>query len=43
LLYTKVEIPFSEEETPEKILQFIAKIDPSQKWLKSYSILIRHE
>ena len=43
LLYTKVEIPFLEEETPEKILQFIAKIDPSQKWLKSYSILIRQK
>ena len=43
LLYTKVEIPFMEEETSEKILQFIAKIDPSQKCLKSYSILIRNE
>ena len=43
LLYTKVEIPFLEKETSENILQFIARIDPSQKCLKSYSILIRQE
>jgi len=42
LLYTKTEIPFFGEETPQNILQFIAKIDPSQKCIKSYSILIRH-
>jgi hypothetical protein len=43
LLYTKVETPFLEEETSENILQFIARIDPSQKCLKSFSILIRQE
>ena len=43
LLYTKTEIPFTGEETSENILQFIARIDPSQKCIKSYSILIRHE
>jgi hypothetical protein len=43
LLYTKEEIPFLEKETSENILQFIARIDPSQKCLKSYSILIRQE
>jgi hypothetical protein len=43
LLYTKTEIPFPGEETSENILRFIAAIDPSQKWLKSYSILIRDE
>ena len=43
LLYTKVEIPFLEKETSENILQFIARIDPSQKCMKSYSILIRQE
>jgi hypothetical protein len=43
LLYTKVEIPFHEAETSENILQFIARIDPSQKCLRSYPILIRQE
>lgn len=43
LLYTKAEIPFLEEETSEKILQFIARIDPAQKCLKSYPILIKRE
>jgi hypothetical protein len=43
LLYTKAEVPFMEDETSEKILQFIARIDPSQKCLKSYPILIRNE
>ena len=43
LLYTKSEIPFLEEVTSENILQFIARIDPAQKVIKSYSILIRHE
>jgi len=43
LLYTKMEMPFLEKETSENILQFIARIDPSQKCLKSYSILIRQE
>jgi len=43
LLFTKVEIPFLDEESADNILRFIAAIDPSQKWVKSYSILIRHE
>jgi hypothetical protein len=43
LLYTKMEVPFMQEETPENILRFIANIDPSQKCLKTYSILIRNE
>jgi hypothetical protein len=43
LLYTKTEVPFLGEETSENILRFIAEIDPSQKCLKSYSILIRDE
>jgi hypothetical protein len=41
LLYTKSEIPFLMEETSENILKFIAKIDPSEKCLKSYSLLIK--
>ena len=43
LLYTKSEIPFLGDETPENILQFIARIDPAQKVVKSYSIFIRQE
>lgn len=43
LLYTKTEVPFLGEETSENILRFIATIDPSQKCLKSYSILIKDE
>jgi hypothetical protein len=43
LLYTKSEIPFLKEATSENILQFIAGIDPAQKCVKSYSILIRKE
>ena len=43
LLYTKTEVPFQGEETSENILRFIARIDPSQKCLKSYSIMIRDE
>ena len=43
LLYTKSEIPFLKEPTSDNILQFIAKIDPAQKCVKSYSILIRKE
>jgi hypothetical protein len=43
LLYTKYEVPFVGEETPENILQFIARIDPAQKCTKSYSFLIRQE
>jgi len=41
LLYTKQEIPFVADQTPENILRFIAKIDRSEKCLKSYSILIK--
>ncbi|MGC3946494.1 MAG: DUF4384 domain-containing protein [Chryseolinea sp.] len=43
LLYTKMEVPFLQQETAENILRFIANIDPSQKCLKTYSILIRNE
>ena len=43
LLYTKSEIPFLKEPTSENILQFMAAIDPAQKCIKSYSILIRKE
>lgn len=43
LLYTKEEVPFTDEETPEKILQFIGRIDPSQKCMKSFSLLIKKE
>lgn len=42
LLYTKKEVPFLGEETSENILQFIARIDPSQKCMRTYSILIRN-
>jgi hypothetical protein len=42
LLYTKSEISFMGEETSDNILRFIAAIDPSQKCVKSYSILIKH-
>ena len=41
LLYTKQEIPFVKEQTPENILRFIAGIDPAVKCLKTYSILIK--
>lgn len=41
LLYTKREIPFVGDQTPENILRFIAKIDPSEKCLKSFSLLIK--
>ena len=43
LLYTKTEIPFREAETSENILQFIARIDPAQKCIRSYPILIRQQ
>lgn len=42
LLYTKSEIPFMLEQTPGNILKFIAAIRPSEKCLKSYSLLIKH-
>lgn len=41
LLYTKQEIPFVADQTTENILRFIAKINPSEKCLKSYSFLIK--
>jgi hypothetical protein len=41
LLYTKEEIPFVKDPTAPNILKFIAGIDPAQKCLKSYSLLIR--
>ena len=41
LLYTKKEIPFMKEQTPENILRFIAGIDPALKCLKTYSLLIK--
>lgn len=43
LLYTKMAVPFEQAETSENILRFIAGIDPSQKCLKTYSILIKNE
>lgn len=42
LVYTKSEIPFLKEPTSENILKFIATIDPSQKCIKSYPIVIRN-
>lgn len=41
LLYTKQEIPFTSDQTQENILRFIAKINPSEKCLKTYSLLIK--
>jgi len=41
LLYTKREIPFVASETPENILRFIAGIDPAEKCLRTYSLLIK--
>lgn len=41
LLYTKQEVPFVAEQNPENILRFIAKINPSEKCLKSFSFLIK--
>lgn len=43
LLYTKTDMPYQGKETPDDILRFIAGIDPSQKCLKTYSILIKGE
>ena len=41
LLYTKQEIPFVREQTSENILRFIAGINPAEKCLKTYSLLIK--
>lgn len=41
LLFTKQEIPFVKEQTRENILRFIAGITPSEKCLKTYSLLIK--
>jgi len=41
LLYTKQEVPFMSEPTATNILKFIAGIDPAEKRLKTYSLLIK--
>lgn len=41
LLFTKQEMPFMKEQTRENILRFIAGITPSEKCLKTYSLLIK--
>jgi hypothetical protein len=41
LLFTKEEINFREKETAQNVLRFIAAISPSQKYLKSYTLLIK--
>lgn len=41
LLYTKREIPFVGEQSSENIIRFVAKIDPSEKHLKSYPFLVK--
>lgn len=41
LLYTKEEMPFILEQTSQNIIRFIAGIDPAQKCLKTYSLLIK--
>lgn len=42
LLLTKNEIPFNKNESTDDILRFIAAIDPFQKCLKSYSLIIKN-
>jgi hypothetical protein len=41
LLYTREEIPFMKDVTAPNILKFIAGIDPADKCLKTYSLLIK--
>ena len=41
LLYTKRDYPFTVDPTPENILRFLANINPSEKFLKTYSLLIK--
>lgn len=41
LLYTKQEIPFMANEDNNNILKFIAQINPSEKYLLTYSITIK--
>ncbi len=41
MLYTKDEMPFIKEQTPQNILSFVSAIDPSRKWMKTFSILIK--
>lgn len=41
ILLTKQDIPFKEKETPQNILRFISSINPSQKTLKTFSLLIK--
>ena len=43
LLYTKQEIPFTNEETTENIMHFIAGIDPAEKCLKSFALGIKKQ
>jgi len=43
LLLTKQDIPFQEKETPENILRFISSISPSQKMLKTFSLVIKKQ
>ncbi len=39
--FTKQEIAFTKEETTQNILRFIANVDPSEKCLRSFAIMIR--
>lgn len=41
LLYTKQEIPFTKEPTSQNILKFIAGLDPGEKCMKTFSLLIK--
>lgn len=41
ILYTKREIPFVGEATAENVIRFVAKIDPSEKYLKSHPFLVK--
>jgi len=41
LFYTKEDIPFMKEPTSQNILKFIAGVDPAEKCLKSFSLLIK--
>jgi hypothetical protein len=41
VLLTKDDIPFMQDGTPENVLRFVAGIDPSQKYVKTYSFLIK--
>ncbi len=43
LLITKQEVPFMLEETPNNILKFISQINPGEKAVKTYSLMIQNE